>query len=125
MVHHLQILKTHKMHFLKQIVFEKASNHYFSAGNGVLKNDRFCALFLGGGGETLIGRKLCPLVSHSLDRERKKKKKTKKKLKQLLSCCFGCFCCCCVVVVVIVVVVVVALIVVVLVVVVILEGVLL
>ena len=41
----MQILKTQKMHFLKQIVFEKASSHYFSAGNGVLKNDRFCARF--------------------------------------------------------------------------------
>ena len=30
--------------FLQQIVFEKACNHYFSAGNGVLRNDRFCAL---------------------------------------------------------------------------------
>ena len=67
------------MHFLKQIVFEKASNHYFSAGNGVLKNDRFCSRFLG---ETLVGRKLCPLVSHSIDRARKRTKNKKQKTKK-------------------------------------------
>ena len=82
----------------------KASNHYFSAGNGVLKNARFW-------GETLIGRKLCPLFSHSLERE---------KHKLLLFCCFSC-CCCFVVVVLVVIVVVVVVIVIVVVVAIIVE----
>ena len=71
----MQILKTLKMHFLQQIVFEKAWNDYLSAGIGVLKNDRFCARFFW---EALIGRKLCPLVSHSLDKPKKQKKKKKR-----------------------------------------------
>ena len=46
MVHLLQILKTQKMHFLKQIVFEKASNHYFLQEMGFWKMTVFVPVFL-------------------------------------------------------------------------------
>ena len=59
------------MHFLQQIVFQKAWNHYFSAGNRVFKNDHFLCPFLLGNTNVLL------LLFLPLHPTKKKKKKQK------------------------------------------------
>ena len=65
--------ETQKMHFLKQIVFYKPSNHCFSAGIGVFEKCPFlCPLFW----KTLVGQKWCTLFFHNLNRTPKNSETT-------------------------------------------------